>query len=213
MNRRELVEHREQLREGKRWLDTMLSKTEKLLGMVESKLAAGDALSGSSSAPPTSGPRQGEDWEFEERERQRQREFQRLEDEAQRDRQEKAQRDKERTKPSPATTHALGREEFLFDRGRPRDAQPLAPAKTEERGRDLLLARRPAASPTASTNGHRAGSNGAAPAGKWDAEREREREREREAAVSLTSVALPRRGEQSRLGRGLWAFDSSRTNI
>ncbi|WVQ98236.1 hypothetical protein IAU59_005359 [Kwoniella sp. CBS 9459] len=39
MGRRELSEHREQLREGKRWLEAMLTKTEKMLHMVENKMA------------------------------------------------------------------------------------------------------------------------------------------------------------------------------
>ncbi|KAL1413445.1 GATA type transcriptional activator of nitrogen-regulated proteins [Vanrija albida] len=121
MGRRELMEHREQLREGKRWLESMLTKTDKLLHMVDGKIttaadtpAAAATAAASGAAAPTSAAataasaaatgssgganRHHEDWEFEERERQRQKEFQRLEEEAQRDRQERERRDKEREK-------------------------------------------------------------------------------------------------------------------
>ncbi|CAK9785675.1 unnamed protein product [Cutaneotrichosporon oleaginosum] len=237
MGRRELDEHLNQLREGKRWLESMIAKTEKLITVVEGKIETTTAPTGPASAPTTVAAGAGvstaggarpsnEDWEFEERERQRQREFKRLEEEAQRDRLEKERRDKERAarekqaavpaepaQPPPRPDYGL------YDRGRQ--------GRTDAERRDLLLARRvPATSPTAPTAA--AAANGrppstgagerererervAAPAkttGLWDRERA-EREREQEVGGSGASVALPRR-EQGRMGRGLWAFESSR---
>jgi hypothetical protein len=113
MGRRELQEHREQLREGKRWLETMLAKTEKMLHMVENKMAltgenagpaaaaaaaAAGGINGSSAASAAAAARQStsEDWEFEERERARAKEIQRLEEERERDRFERERREKER---------------------------------------------------------------------------------------------------------------------
>jgi GATA-binding protein len=115
MGRRELQEHREQLRQGKRWLDTMLAKAEKMLHMVENKRALTGEPIGATTSTTTSttagagssttataaspGPRPGqstEDWEYEERERARAKEIQRLEEERERDRAEKDRREKER---------------------------------------------------------------------------------------------------------------------
>ncbi|ORY20835.1 hypothetical protein BCR39DRAFT_76239 [Naematelia encephala] len=106
MGRRELNEHREQLREGKKWLENMLAKTEKMLHMVENKmaLAPADATGSSTNAtvasnPARSGPAAAvdhEDHEFEERERARQKAFARLEEERERDRLEREKRDRER---------------------------------------------------------------------------------------------------------------------
>ncbi|WWC59655.1 uncharacterized protein I303_102215 [Kwoniella dejecticola CBS 10117] len=54
MGRRELTEHREQLREGKRWLEAMLSKTEKMLHMVENKMALTGEMGASAGGPGAS---------------------------------------------------------------------------------------------------------------------------------------------------------------
>ena len=108
MGRRELQEHREQLREGKRWLEGMLVKTDKMIHMVENKmalapndtgvrspaLATSQTHTSSSSANPA--PKHSEDWEFEERERHRQKEIERLEAERERDRLEREKRERER---------------------------------------------------------------------------------------------------------------------
>jgi len=162
MGRRELAEHREQLREGKRWLETMLAKTEKLMAMVDSKLAsANEAPAAAANAPPPPAPAaapaparhdshnsHNEDWEFEERERQRQKEFQRLEEEAQRDRQEKERRDKERHQqdrrvPPPAVS-AQGerdREREQRERERERDRETLHGLYDRDSFRGRALAR------------------------------------------------------------------------
>lgn len=107
MGRRELQEHREQLREGKRWLEGMLIKTDKMIHMVENKMALApndtgvrtDALADSHSHVSTSSnpPKHSEDWEFEERERHRQKEIERLEAERERDRLEREKRERDRT--------------------------------------------------------------------------------------------------------------------
>ncbi|WVR04782.1 hypothetical protein IAU60_001794 [Kwoniella sp. DSM 27419] len=126
MGRRELAEHREQLREGKRWLEAMLNKTEKMMHMIENKMALTGEMgsTGQGSNPnPTVGPagsatgsttvpasttavagsnaaagagRHTDDWEFDERERQRQKEIQRLEQEREMDRAEREKRERER---------------------------------------------------------------------------------------------------------------------
>jgi GATA-binding protein len=108
MGRRELQEHREQLREGKRWLEGMLIKTDKMIHMVENKmaLAPNDAAIRSpalatsqahaSSISTNPAPKHSEDWEFEERERHRQKEIERLEAERERDRLEREKRERER---------------------------------------------------------------------------------------------------------------------
>jgi hypothetical protein len=59
MGRRELMEHREQLREGKRWLESMITKTDKLLHMVDGKLTtAADtpATAATTSTPGAAAP-------------------------------------------------------------------------------------------------------------------------------------------------------------
>ncbi|WWC86717.1 uncharacterized protein L201_001595 [Kwoniella dendrophila CBS 6074] len=124
MGRRELTEHREQLREGKRWLEAMLAKTEKMLHMVENKMALTGEMGSSITGPPPPGssssnpnPNAGpssitaklaaanpgpgarpstDDWEFEERERLRQKEILRLEREREMDRVEREKRGLER---------------------------------------------------------------------------------------------------------------------
>ncbi|BEI89690.1 uncharacterized protein CcaverHIS019_0210520 [Cutaneotrichosporon cavernicola] len=231
MSRRELDEHLNQLREGKRWLESMMIKTEKLITVVEGKMETAVPAAAAStpapaaapvSAPADGGGRSNEDWEFEERERQRQREFKRLEEEAQRDRLEKERRDKERAArvkqtsaiPADPAPPAPRPDYGLYDRGRQ--------SRSDAERRDLLLARRvPATSPNASTSA--ATANGRPPStsvterervapapspkttGLWERERA---EREREEVVgSAPSVALPRR-EPGRIGRGLWAFES-----
>jgi hypothetical protein len=138
MGRRELAEHREQLREGKRWLERMLAQTEKLMTMVDSKLASANeppaTATVATTAAPASAPapapaasrlnNHDEDWEFEERQRQRRKEFERLEEEAHRDLQEKERRDKERIaqdrRPAAASTPADRERER--ERERERDA-------------------------------------------------------------------------------------------
>ncbi|KAL7419204.1 GATA type transcriptional activator of nitrogen-regulated proteins [Cryptotrichosporon argae] len=233
MGRRELTEHREQLREGKRWLDGMLSKTEKLLNMVENKIAL--AAEPAPPAPPlapaaapahtaASSQRHLEDWEYEERERTRAKEIQRLEEERERDRAEKERRDKERE----AREAAAGGAGSSADRGRPRE-------KTEaERNRDLLLASRRitavspsarpglASAPSNASNGSAASASGAADrsapgvgagAGASAASAPSHPQPIAPAKSAwdgepvLGGIALPRR-EQGRLGRSLWAFDS-----
>ncbi|WRT64602.1 uncharacterized protein IL334_001535 [Kwoniella shivajii] len=168
MGRRELSEHREQLREGKRWLEAMMAKTEKMLHMVENKMAltgemgsslaaAGNGASASNStagaglsstpgnAASSAGGRHNDDWEYEERERLRQREIQRLEREREMDRVEREKRDVERVR------------ERERERDRDRlggnnsssilsDSDPLGRGRRDkseaERNRDLLLASR-----------------------------------------------------------------------
>lgn len=249
ISRRELTEHREQLREGKRWLEGMLSRTEKLLSVVESKIAAEPAPTaspvGGSAPPPSAAPPQGgppapnpgarnDDWEFEERERARRKEFQRLEEEAQRDRQEKERRDKERAGALPlrggepprerererdvrdreAAAVAAEREREMFDREFRRTA-----SDKEDRGRDLLsLSRRSGVSPNGV--GRVSANGGEQPSAPRPHERERERERSANGPANSGSAApkwesegavpLPRHEREgvSRLGRGLWAFDT-----
>nr|ODN75027.1 hypothetical protein L203_06565 [Cryptococcus depauperatus CBS 7841] len=148
--RRELQEHREQLKEGKRWLEAMLARTEKMLHQVENKMAlAADAASASNGHPPTVGgsgervsipptssnaspssttvniAKTNDDREYEERERQRQKEMQRLEHERDHDRVERERRERDRDR--------LGQDE---PRGRTREQDEAG------RNRDLLLASR-----------------------------------------------------------------------
>lgn len=229
MGRRELQEHREQLREGKRWLETMLLKTEKMLHMVENKMAL---------APNDA--KHSEDWEFEERERARQKEIERLEAERERDRaeREKRERERERTERERVERERLDRERDHVAGGlgnffgRDRSLAALNRERSEaERNRDLLLASRrvtavspngrerstpgaPAAgtAPATSSNGSNGASGGNAPGtgslpsssgvisgerkpGSWDGE------------PVMSGVALPRRDQGMRLGRGLWSFD------
>ncbi|OWZ64849.1 hypothetical protein AYX14_06375 [Cryptococcus neoformans] len=227
MSRRELQEHREQLKEGKRWLEAMMAKTDKMLHMVENKMALtvemssgpsvvgpGDRPSLSSNASPVPPPaaihKMSDDWEFEERERQRQKEIQRLEQEREMDRAEREKRERERERPGS----------YEDVRGRPRDKSEA------ERNRDILLASRrvSAVSPNPATRAATASresassSNGSAPqqgekshggtngvsggkreGSQWDGE------------PVMSGVPLPRREQQngigSRLGRGLWSFD------
>lgn len=227
MSRRELQEHREQLKEGKRWLEAMMAKTDKMLHMVENKMALtvemgsgpsvagpGDRPSLSSNASPVPPPvgvhKVSDDWEFEERERQRQKEIQRLEQEREMDRAEREKRERERERERPGSYEDV--------RGRPRDKSEA------ERNRDILLASRrvSAVSPNPATRAaasrESASSNGSAPhqgeksqggangvpggkreGSQWDGE------------SMMSGVPLPRREQQngigSRLGRGLWSFD------
>lgn len=81
ISRRELSEHREQLREGRRWLEAMLAKTHQHLAAVEDLLAQ----------PPP-----GED-DWEARDRQRAREIERLESERERERRLRYGHEEERT--------------------------------------------------------------------------------------------------------------------
>lgn len=229
MSRRELQEHREQLKEGKRWLEAMMAKTDKMLHMVENKMALtvemssgpsvagpGDRPSLSSNASPVPPPgavhKMSDDWEFEERERQRQKEIQRLEQEREMDRAEREKRERERERERPGSYEDV--------RGRPRDKSEA------ERNRDILLASRrvsavspnPATRAAAASRESAASSNGSAPqqgekshggtngvsggkreGSQWDGE------------PVMSGVPLPRREQQngigSRLGRGLWSFD------
>jgi GATA-binding protein len=157
MGQRQLQEHQEQLREGKRWLDIMLAKTEKMLLMVENKMALTGEPIGATTSTTTSttagagsstiataestGRRPGqstEDWEYEERERARTKVIQRLDEERERDRAEKDRREKERREkemrlgPSPAVLDwaALERE-----RESQRDRERLERETARERER------------------------------------------------------------------------------
>ncbi|WVO24012.1 uncharacterized protein IAS62_005371 [Cryptococcus decagattii] len=227
MSRRELQEHREQLKEGKRWLEAMMAKTDKMLHIVENKMALtvdmgsgpsvagpGDRPSLSSNASPVPPPaavhKVNDDWEFEERERQRQKEIQRLEQEREMDRAEKEKRERERERERPGSYEDV--------RGRPRDKSEA------ERNRDILLASRrvsavsPKPATRTATSRESASSNGSVPhqgeksqggvngvpggkreGSQWDGE------------PVMSGVPLPRREQQngigSRLGRGLWSFD------
>ena len=232
MGRRELQEHREQLREGKKWLETMLVKTEKMLHMVENKMAL---------APNDV---KHDDWEFEERERARQKEIERLEAERDRDRAEREKRerdrhlDRDRVDRERADRERVDRDrqerEHLsgglgsFFAGRDRSLGALSRERGEaERNRDLLLASRrvsavspngrerstpgappasgppgqngsstPASGSTAATGAAASGTqNGERKPGAWDGE------------PVMAGVALPRRDQGMRMGRGLWSFD------
>lgn len=212
MGRRELQEHREQLREGKRWLEGMLSRTEKLLHMVENKMA----LTGDGAGLGSMLSRK-DDLEFEERERARQREMRRIEDEREKDRQEREKREKERMSGLSPFGGLFGREGRPFMGLGPPTAQsshPPAPPKLDrekseaERNRDLLLSSRKV---TAISPNER--------------EREKEKEREREKVAKeaaekerktgwngesiLSGTGLPRKDPAlgRGFGRGLWSFD------
>ncbi|WWD07466.1 hypothetical protein V865_005567 [Kwoniella europaea PYCC6329] len=160
MGRRELTEHREQLREGKRWLEAMLSKTEKMLHMVENKMALTGEMgpTAGTAKPPTAtaGGRHADDWEFEERERLRQKEIQRLEREREMDRVEREKRglERERDLQRERERDRLGGN---ANAGVTSDSGPgvRRDNKSEaERNRDLLLASRrvTAVSPNPSTS-------------------------------------------------------------
>ncbi|ODN87734.1 hypothetical protein L198_06964 [Cryptococcus wingfieldii CBS 7118] len=153
MGRRELQEHREQLKEGKRWLEAMLAKTEKMLNMVENKIgltvdlppappahghpAQERHVSGSSVPPNVSPnaapgqPRSQEDWEYEERERRREKEILRLEQEREMDMVDREKRERDR-----AAAAAIAAGVFDEHRGRSREAGE------HEQNRDRLLASR-----------------------------------------------------------------------
>lgn len=208
MGRRELQEHREQLREGKRWLEGMLSRTEKLLHMVENKMA----LAGEGGGLGTMLARKDE-LEFEERERVRQREMRRIEEEREKDRLERDKREKERLAGLSGFGGLFGRDGRPFmSMGGPSNPPPASVQhgrdKSEaERNRDLLLNSRKvsAISPN-------------------EREREKDKEREREQADTEkdkktgwngesmsggVAGGLPRRdpGLGRGFGRGLWSFD------
>ncbi|WVQ79892.1 hypothetical protein IAT38_001992 [Cryptococcus sp. DSM 104549] len=204
MTMRELREHREQLREGKKWLETMMGKTEKMLHMVENKMALTGEMgpAPTHAAPPPShaphtsagaGPGPGktiDDWEFEERERQRQKEIQRLEQEREMDRLEKEKRERERER-SSAYESELGRAREK-SANRDRDhllasrrvsavspiSQPPVPGRAPSAG---SVSRESQSSVTSNANG---GVNGAANGGGSGSAAEREREREREKPAS-----------------------------
>lgn len=217
MGRRELGEHREQLREGKRWLEAMLAKTDKMLHMVENKMAltgespglahaVAPAAAAASSMPsnPSNGT-QKDDREFDERERARQTEIQRLEGERERDRLERDKQKREKEFEQERERREKERERGLAALGN-RDRSEA------ERNRDLLLASRRVtavspngrerSTPTATAGGTVAAAAGSETAtkqgGAWDGN------------PVMAGVALPRRdqGPLSRqLGRGFWSFD------
>jgi GATA-binding protein len=202
MGRRELQEHREQLREGKRWLDGMLSRTEKLLSMVENKMA----LANDNGNMNTMQARKDE-LEYEERERSRQRDMRRIEEEREKDRQDREKRERERVAGMTSFGGLFGRDRPFMGMG----PQPQTAAKSAatverekseaERNRDILLASRKV---SAISPGER--------------EREKEKERTKEAEEKksgwngepvLGGTTLPRRdqGLGRGFGRGLWSFD------
>lgn len=205
MGRRELQEHREQLREGKRWLDGMLSRTEKLLSMVENKMA----LANDSGNMNTMQARKDE-LEYEERERSRQREMRRIEEEREKDRQDREKRERERVAGMTSFGGLFGRDRPFMGMGpgpQPQNNNAKSAATVErekseaERNRDILLASRKV---SAISPGER--------------EREKEKERTKEAEEKKTGwngepvlggTALPRRdqGLGRGFGRGLWSFD------
>jgi len=224
MGRRELAEHREQLREGKRWLETMLAKTGKMLHMVENKMAltgemgstatttmaaAGTAVrTGSPAGAATAnGLRKPDEWDFEERERNRQKEIKRLEEERERDRAERDKWERERDKWEHERDHASQ------DKERSLSGLGSRERSEAERNRDLLLASRrvSAVSPNgrerSTTTSPSSTAQGASSAigtglgskpGAWDGD------------PVMSGVALPRREQGTmhrNLGRGLWSFD------
>lgn len=205
MGRRELQEHREQLREGKRWLDGMLSRTEKLLSMVENKMA----LANESGNNMNSMSARKDELDYEERERVRQREMRRIEDEREKDRLDREKRDRERVAGMTSFGGLFGRDRSFMGMGpgpqpqnQPKSAAAVEREKSEaERNRDILLASRKV---SAISPGER--------------EREKEKERAKEAEDKkngwngepvLGGTALPRRdqGLGRGFGRGLWSFD------
>jgi GATA-binding protein len=204
MGRRELQEHREQLREGKRWLDGMLSRTEKLLSMVENKMA----LANDSGNINTMQARKDE-LEYEERERSRQRDMRRIEEEREKDRQDREKRERERVAGMTSFGGLFGRDRPFMGMGpgpqpqnAPKSAAAVEREKSEaERNRDILLASRKVS---------------AISPGEREREKEKERTKEGEEKKSgwngepvLGGTALPRRdqGLGRGFGRGLWSFD------
>ena len=112
VGRRELVEHRESLKEGKKWLDQMLSKTEKLLNLVETRLTASNTDTAASVGTSLKA-HANDDWEYEEKDRRRQQEILRLEEEMRVDREkrerEKADREKaEKERLDRERSHSTG---------------------------------------------------------------------------------------------------------
>jgi GATA-binding protein len=204
MGRRELQEHREQLREGKRWLDGMLSRTEKLLSMVENKMALAN-----DSGNLNSMLARKDEIDYEERERARQREMRRIEEEREKDRQDREKRERERVAGMTSFGGLFGRDRPFMGmapgqqpQNAPKSAATIEREKSEaERNRDILLASRKV---SAISPGER--------------EREKEKERAKEAEEKkggwngepvLGGTALPRRdqGLGRGFGRGLWSFD------
>ncbi|WWD21660.1 hypothetical protein CI109_106146 [Kwoniella shandongensis] len=233
MGRRELQEHREQLREGKRWLEAMMAKTEKMLHMVENKMAltvespagiasnAANASSGSTAAPAPA--RHSDDWEFEERERARQKEILRLEHEREMDKAEREKREREREREKESQRErTTGTPSSIYDtdsllRGRPRDKSEA------ERNRDLLLASRrvSAVSPNPAVAGRSPAASSSTPGARDGPALKAPGSNSTAAAKNgsawdgepvMAGVALPRREQQGNslsraLGRGLWSFD------
>ena len=240
MGRRELAEHREQLREGKRWLEVMLAKTEKMLHMVENKMALtgemgstaapdvttsvgnGNVAPVVSASPASTGLRITNEPTHEEREKTRQKEIQRLEDQRERDRVEGGKREREEVR-DRAQDRAGERASSLsgLTRGDRGEA---------ERNRDLLLASRKvtAVSPNgrerstvtpAVTEG--AGTGTATGRGSWSAmiagpaggAGPGVKPSPWAGDPVMAGVALPKReqtGLSRQLGRGLWSFDFSK---
>ena len=118
IGRRELVEHREQLSQGKKWLEQMLTKTEKMLNMVDNRIAL---------AP---NEKSEHELTFEERERARQREIIRLEEanRLEREKRLREQREKERD----AARDRLSSSPLGGFFGRDRPIASLAAASTRE---------------------------------------------------------------------------------
>jgi GATA-binding protein len=134
MGRRELQEHREQLREGKRWLDGMLSRTEKLLSMVENKMA----LANDSGNINTMQARKDE-LEYEERERSRQRDMRRIEEEREKDRQDREKRERERVAGMTSFGGLFGRDRPFMGMGpgpQPQNAPKSAAAVEREKEKE-----------------------------------------------------------------------------
>jgi len=133
MGWRELAEHREQLREGRKWLENMLSKTDKLLSMVENKMAlSGESGGASTAAIPAStasslSAKKHEEWDLDERERARQVAMRKLEEEGERDRVEREKLEKERSGASERDGRSLYRINPFFDRARERPASTSTP--------------------------------------------------------------------------------------
>ncbi len=230
MGRRELAEHREQLREGKKWLEAMLAKTDKMLHMVENKMAlTGESPAAAhATAPGVTNPsaaaslavgtatvasRPPDAWDFEERERMRRKEIQRIEEERERDRVERDKREREK-----AVDRQREQEKTIVAANREGSEAALVAASNRERSeaernRDFLLASRrvTAVSPngrersTPGAIGSTAGVTASAEPGSGP-----------KSATStwdgnpvMAGSALPRReqGMSRQLGRGLWSFD------
>ena len=209
MGRRELVEHREQLREGKRWLETMLAKTDKMLHMVENKMAlTGEmgsaavstiaAAAAASTAPLVASASSGangsskhDDRDVEEHEWARQKEIKRLEEERERDRVTRDKREHEMAEKERSSAGLSNRE------------------KSEaERNRDFLLASRRVS--TVSPNGRERSTPTAAGATAEAAEISGPKPGAWDGDPVMAGMALPRRNQGAlhrQLGRGLWSFD------